>query len=444
MRCLWPSVLATIAAALAAAATPPAWGADIVVENAQVLTLRDGEYRRMTLLVRDGRFAKGQPGEDAERIDLAGSYVIPGLAEMHAHLPAPRLDVPRYREDVLFLWVANGVTRARGMLGHPSHLALRDAVARHETIGPALLLSGPSFSGGSARDAGQAASRVREQKAIGYDFLKIHPGLAADVFQAIAGTATAEGIRFAGHVTESVGLFASLAAGQHTIDHLDGFIETLVAPEHLASRRPAWFGADLVPHVDPDRIPALVAALRESGAAVVPTETLLENVAGDLEALQARPEHAYLPHTLRAGYARAVGGFNPEAARRFLALRKRLIGAAFQGGVPILLGSDSPQIFNVPGFSIHRELTALVAAGLTPREAIAAGTVAPADFYGQADRWGAIAPGLDADFVALAADPLADIRATRQIVGVMVRGRYFDRPTLDAGLADIRERYRQP
>lgn len=444
MRCAWSRVFTTIVAAAAAVGTSRAEGADadIVVENAQVLTMRDSAFRRMTLLVRDGRFAAAAPGEDAERIDLAGSYIIPGLAEMHAHIPGQRLDVPGYRDDVLFLWVANGVTRARGMLGHPSHLALRDAVARHETLGPALILSGPSFSGGSARQAEQAAQRVRAQKAAGYDLLKIHPGLAPDVFAAVARAATAADIRFAGHVTESVGLFGVLAAGQHTIDHLDGFVETLVAPEHLANRRPAWFGADLLPHADPARIPALVAALREAGAAVVPTETLLENVAGDLEALQARAESVYLPPTLRAGYARAVGGFNQDAAKRFLALRKRLINAAFRGGVPILLGSDAPQIFNVPGFSIHRELAALVAAGLTPFEAIAAGTVAPAAFYGQAHQWGAIAPGLDADFIALAADPLADISATRKIVGVMVRGRYLNRQALDAGLADIRNRYR--
>ena len=416
--------------------------ADVVLENALVLTMRDGpEYSRGALLVRDGRFAEGEPAPDARRIDLGGSYIVPGLAEMHAHVPTQRLDVPGYREDVLFLWVANGVTRARGMLGHPSHLELRGALARHDVLGPALVTSGPSFSGGSARDAQAAAQRVRDQKAAGYDFLKIHPGMSADVFQAVAEAANAEGIRFAGHVTESVGLFASLKAGQHTIDHLDGFLETLVAPERLENRRPSWFGADLVPFVDERRIPAMVAALRTAGAAVVPTETLLENVSAKLSDLQAREENAYLPRNLRIGYARAVGGFDADAATKFLDLRKRLIAAAFRGGVPILLGSDSPQIFNVPGFSIHRELAAMVAAGLTPFEAITTGTTAPARFYGQEQTWGAIAPGLDADALVLAADPLANIAATREIVGVMVRGRYLDRAELDAGLADIRKRY---
>lgn len=431
-------------AAAACGATSPAAAAasDLVVENARVLTMRDGPaYRRMPLVVRAGKFAEAPAAADARVVDLAGKYVIPGLAEMHAHVPTVRLDNPHYRDDVLFLWVANGVTRARGMLGHPSHLELRDALARHEVLGPALFTSGPSFSGGSARNAARAAARVREQKAAGYDFLKIHPGMSNAVFQAVAEAANGAGIRFAGHVTESVGLFASLRAGQHTIDHLDGFIETLVPPERLQGRSPTWFGADLVADVAEERIPALAAALKEARVAVVPTETLLENVTGSLAALQARAEHAYLPRNLRVAYARAVGRFDEAAAAEFLGLRKRLIKAAHQAGVPILLGSDSPQIFNVPGFSIHRELEAMVAAGLTAFDALAAGTAAPATFYAQNARWGTIAPGRDADFVVLAADPLANIGNTRRIEGVMVRGRYLDRAQLDAGLATIRERY---
>ena len=428
---------ATGAACSAAAAT-----SDVVVANALVLTMRDGpEYQRMSLVVRDGKFSDATVATDVRvLVDLADKYIIPGLAEMHAHVPTPRLDEPHYRDDVLFLWVANGVTRARGMLGHRSHLELRDALARHEVLGPALFTSGPSFSGGSARET-RAAQRVLRQKNAGYDFLKIHPGMAEEVFNAVASAANAEGIRFAGHVTESVGLFASLRAGQHTIDHLDGFLETLVAPEHLQDRAPSWFGADLVSRVEAKRIPALVAALRDAGAAVVPTETLLENVTGSLAELRARAEYAYLPRNLRVGYARAVGRFDAAAAANFLGWRKRLIKAAHDGGVPILLGSDSPQIFNVPGFSIHRELEAMVAAGLTPFEALDTGTRAPAAFYEQGERWGTIAPGRDADFVVLNADPLADIANTRNIHAVMVRGRYLDRAELDAGLAAIRERY---
>lgn len=434
---------ASIVAAAAAATTQ---GADLTLANAHVLTMHEGpSYQSIEIVVRDGKFAAGPAGEDTDTIDLTGRFVIPGLTEMHAHVPVPRMDSPGYREDVLFLWVANGVARARGMMGHPSHLALRDAIAAHETLGPALMISGPSFSGGSVHDAATAEQRVRDQKAAGYDFLKIHPGLSETAFHAVARTAVAEGIAFAGHVTAAVGLIDSLQARQETIDHLDGFIEALVAPDRLLDRNATWFGADLSADVELDRVPALVAALKAAGAAVVPTETLLENVAGDLAAQQAREEYAYLPETLRESYSRAVQGsargFTTASAARFLDLRKRLIGAAHDAGVPILLGSDSPQIFNTPGFSIHRELAAMVAAGLTPFEAIASGSTVPAAFYGESDAWGSIAPGRDADLIVLRDDPLADIANTRSIEAVMVRGRYIGREELDAGLADIRGRY---
>ncbi len=423
-----------------------AHGADLRLTNSQVLTMDSGPtYEVRDIVVREGKFTSSNASQDAQTIDLTGMYVIPGLAEMHAHVPVPRMDSPGYREDVLFLWVANGVTRARGMMGHPSHLELREAIAAHEVLGPALTISGPSFSGGSVRDVASAEQRVRDQKAAGYDFLKIHPGLSAAAFEAVARTANEAGIAFAGHVTGAVGLLDSLKAKQQTIDHLDGFVETLVAPARLADRQASWFGADLVMDVDSDRIPTLIEALTASGAAVVPTETLLENVAGDLAESQAREEYAYLPENLRRSYSRAVAGsaraFTPESAARFLSLRKRLIGAAHDAGVPILLGSDSPQIFNTPGFSIHRELGAMVASGLTPYEAIASGSTVPAEFFGESETWGGILPGREADLIVLRDDPLIDIDNARSIEAVMVRGRYLAREELDAGLADIRARY---
>ena len=422
--------------------------ADTVIRGARVLTMLDGpEYRQMDLVVRDGVIVDEAPAANATVIDATGKFVIPGLTEMHAHVPVVRFDqgAERYREDVLFLWVANGVTLARGMMGHPSHLELRGALESNEVLGPRLITSGPSFSGRD-RTVAAASARVREQKAAGYDLLKIHPGLPPEVFHAVASTANNEGIEFSGHVTGSVGLIASLEAGQRTIDHLDGFVETLVEPTRLSNRNPSWFGADLAYDADETRVEATLDALLESGAALVPTETLLENVAGALEELQSRDEYAYLPPNLRTGYSNAVRGsanaFTPDSAKTFLALRKRLIGAAFRAGIPVLLGSDSPQIFNVPGFSIHHELQAMAAAGLTPFEAIATGTTAPAEFYGQADLWGSIAPGGSADLIVLRDDPLADIGNTRSIDAVMVRGRYLSREELDAGLKDIRERYR--
>ena len=421
-------------------------GDTVIVDVGVISMLEPGVQEGQNVTVRNGRIVaigRGEVPENARIIDGSGRFLIPGLAEMHAHVPVEN----PYRDDVLFLWVANGVTMARGMIGHPTHLALREDLLAHRTLGPRLLTSGPPMSGRLA-SAEEMAARVREQKEAGYDFLKIIGGLPGKAFEAVAVEANRVGISFAGHVTASVGLQASLEAGQTTIDHLDGYMQAVTPdagsyPESYLT----WFGEALAPHVDPGLIPRAVAFTKASGGAVVPTETLLENTAHayDWEAMSMRPQFAYVPKDIRErdiGYLKQMArNASAEKAARFLGIRKTLIKALHDGGVPVLLGSDSPQILNVPGFSIHRELAAMVVAGLTPFEALASGTTAPAAFSG-ASAWGAIEVGRDADLVLLNANPLLDIANTQRIEGVMVRGRWLDRATLDAGLSDIEERYR--
>ena len=441
-------LVALLAAAVAADET--------VIARVDVISmLEPGIQADRDVTVRDGTIVAVDAGGSAEVsdttrvIDGTDRFLIPGLAEMHAHVPVE----PVYRDEVLFLWVANGVTVARGMLGHPDHLALRDDLLAHRVLGPRLITSGPSFSGRTGGGPEAVRARVRAQQRAGYDFLKIHPGLTAAEFEALVATARDVGMEFAGHVTAAVGLWRSLEAGQTTVDHLDGYFDVLVPEDADVPEGSSFsFGLGLTPFVDPDRIAAAAARTRALGGAVVPTETLSENTAGAhaWEAMTERPEFRYLPAELRENYVarlqRAAQAVTPETGVEFLALRKRLIGALHDAGAPVLLGSDSPQVFNVPGFSIHRELEAMVAAGLTPYEALATGTTAPAAFFGTtkwgATKWGAIAPGRDADVVLLEADPLADIGNTRRIAGVMVRGRWLDRAEIDAGLAAIAERHR--
>ena len=185
-----------------------------------------------TVIVRDGRIAEiGSAGkikvpDGATRIDGAGKYLMPGLAEMHGHIPPP--DAPKaYTEAVLYLYAANGITTVRGMLGAPNQLELRDKANRGEIVSPTLYLAGPSFNGNSVNSPEQAVSMVRRQKQEGWDLLKVHPGITRDEYDAMAKTAKEVGIRFAGHVPAEVGLIHALEKGQETIDHVDGYIEYL-------------------------------------------------------------------------------------------------------------------------------------------------------------------------------------------------------------------------
>ena len=138
---------------------------------------------------------------------------------MHAHVPGQRRG-EQYTRDILVLFLANGVTTVRGMLGEDWHLYLRDRLEKQKWPGPRLITSGPSFNGNSVTSPEQAAERVRQQKTAGYDFLKLHPGLKADEFAAIAQTAKELQIPIAGHVSYEVGLAAALTAQQLSLIHI--------------------------------------------------------------------------------------------------------------------------------------------------------------------------------------------------------------------------------
>jgi imidazolonepropionase-like amidohydrolase len=374
-----------------------------------------------------------------------GKYLMPGLAEMHAHVPSGA-DSRAYRDDVLFLYVANGVTFARGMLGDPEHLTLRSDLAAHRVLGPRLYTSGPSLNGKSVTSAEQGAELVREQQRAGYDFLKLHPGLSRDSFLAIARTAHEVGIPFGGHVSQDVGLQLTLENRQATVDHLDGYVLAVSSAADDRTAHPDNLG--LVMKLEPARIPDVVARTRAAGTWVVPTQTLSENMIGPQrpEVLDARPEMRYVSPKLRADYRKRKQGtldiksLTPELANKYLDLRRQIIRALSDADAGLLLGSDAPQIFNVPGFAAHRELQAMVDAGLTPYQALRMGTAAPAAFLRESGKFGIVAAGASADLMLLDANPLANIANTQKIGGVMVRGRWLSRQFIDERLNELEQR----
>lgn len=403
---------------------------------------KEGVLSDQTVVISDGKIASiGAAGAakvpaSAVKIDGKGKFLMPGLGELHAHIPggnAPDADVER----TLFLYVANGVTTIRGMLGHPRHLAYRDRVAKGDVLGPRIYTSGPSFNGNTAKTPEAATAMVVEQQKAGYDLLKIHPGVPRDAFDAMAARADALKLPFAGHVPEAVGLTRALEAKYRSIDHLDGYVEALV-PNAAGSQT---FGVNLVARADESRLPALVKATRAAGTWQVPTEILLVNWLNDVDpqAMAAWPEMKYVPAQTLANWITQKQGFvskYPQADRqKLLALRRKIIKALHDGGVPFALGSDAPQTWNVPGFSAHRELGALVAAGLTPYQALHSGTANVGTYFGTQASVGTVAAGKRADLILLEANPLTDIANSSRIAGVMVNGRWLSKADIDARLA---------
>jgi imidazolonepropionase-like amidohydrolase len=451
-----PLVLACLCAPLTGPTVPPRGDAHAetgtAFVNVTVIPMdRERRLPAQTVLVRGDRIVEIGPvarvkvPDGGVRVDGRGKFLIPGLAEMHAHIPGGQASDAMV-ERTLFMYVAGGITTVRGMLGHPRHLELRARAARGELLSPTIYTSGPSLNGNSIPDAAAAAKAALEQKEAGYDLLKIHPGVSREAFDTLAATARRIGMPFAGHVPEDVGIARALEARYATIDHLDGYLEAMLREgSPVSADQSEFFGMNLGEHLDESKLPALVEATRRAGVWNVPTQVLLENltVAGSSQALARRPELRYVAPQDLAQWAAVRDGIlaetnsTLESARRMIEMRRRLIKALHVAGAGLLLGSDAPQIYNVPGFSTHRELESLVASGLTPYQALETGTRKVATFFGTQKERGTIEKGKRADLILLDADPLADIRNTTRRSGVMVRGRWLPQAEIEKRLAEV-------
>src|SRR5688572_23929213 len=397
---------------------------------------REEVLANQTVIVENGRITYvGAPRSapaGATTVDGRGKYLMPGIAEFHANVPSGGQAMNAHR--ALTLYALAGVTTARGMLGAPMHIALRDSIARGQLFGPRLLTSGPSFNNNTVTSPAVAVAMVTDQKAAGYDLLKIHPGVPRVAFDSLAATANRLRIPFAGHVPLEIGLDVALTSKYSTIDHLDGFVEAMyTGAQPLTPQANGFFGLGIMRQIDLAKFQSVVDRVKASGVAMVPTQILMDNYANDLtgEQLTSLPEFKYWVPQQVANWRGQKDNIlaQPPAPREqrqeFIALRRRFIKALHDAGVPFLLGSDAPQLWNVPGFSAHRELGSLVAAGLTPYQAIRTGTVAVAKFPGGEGKAGVVRPGARGDLILLDANPLQDVANTLRINGVAVNGRWI-------------------
>lgn len=427
---------------------------EIVFRNVNVIPMNKEEVlMNHDVVIKNGVIrAIGPTGKlwyssDAMVIDAKGKYLLPGLAEMHAHVP-PVDDIAPMK-DVVMLFALKGVTTIRGMLGHPRHIELRSKINSGEIIGPRFITSGPSFNGNSVRTTEAAATMVKEQKQAGYDFLKLHPGLTKENFAAMAATAKEVNIPFAGHVSFDVGVWRAIDAGYATIDHLDGFVESLVPGiENMKEQETGLFGLYIADKANESGIGKLTSSLRSHNIWVVPTQSLPErwfHPTRSADELGNEDEMKYMDTTTVKNWVNNKKNLlnNPNykaaTATKLIEIRRKLIYECNKAGVGLLLGSDAPQVFDVPGFSLYHELQYLVDAGLTPYEALKTGTVNTGKFL-KRDDIGTIKPGSVSDLILLSGNPQKDIRQIKNIEGVMLRNLWMNNDYIKTELKKLEKR----
>ena len=371
--------------------------------------------------------------EGSTVVDAAGKFMIPGLWDMHVHLTDLAADFRSL--------VSHGITGVREMYSGFAPETYSPWRTRPDTpriVAPGMIdapVRPPSPGAIAVRDAEEARFAVQLLAANRAEFIKVYSSLSREAYFALADEARRLGIAFAGHVPESVTPAEAANAGQLSQEHLINILascssredelrveraQLLTDPSLSVMERARRFGwpqeEGLFDTYDPKKAAALFDTFIDHGVWQVPTLVVSKYHAAVtpeskgfmmLEGLEDYPTFTkHVANTLR----------------RY----QQLVGDMHAAGVQFLAGSDAGPATGVPlGISLHEELELLVQSGLTPMEALQTATRNPAFYFGILTLMGTVEAGKSADLVLLDANPLDDIRNTRKIHGVVVRGKYF-------------------
>ena len=426
----------------------------------------------MTVIISAGRITGLGPSRTlpapagARVVDATGKFLIPGLWDMHIHLDDPELwptHVTREEEEKVFpLLIANGITGVRDMGGSLEQLQeWRQKITLGQMLGPRMVFSGPFVDGnypefswlGSLRVTTEAEGReaVRSLHRRGADFIKVYTTLPRAAYFGLADEANKLGVVFAGHVPDRISAAEASDAGQKSIEHMQNLLLACSTNEAAFRKTIAETYDDpkaaLTPldRGDPavlasfskEKCDALFARFARNGTWQCPTlHNNWRHAHSFDKALTNDPRACYYPASFRAYWKKRSldDEKRPERAARLQAYYLKLFALVKdmrRAGVNILAGSDAgANEYSFPGFSLHDELAELVAAGLTPMEALQSATLNAAKYLGMTDAFGTVEAGKMADLVLLDANPLDDIRNTRKIAAVILNGQLIDKPAL--------------
>ncbi len=442
----------------------------LVFTNVNVVDTRDGRILPdMTVVVRSGRiqavarFGLISENHNVRVINAAGKYIMPGLWDMDVHTAGSSA---AWDEKIIYpLYVANGVTGVRDMGGDPNLLEQQlQRVEDRALPGPHILFAGPFLSSGKSNtqtvavnNPAEAREAVAKLKKRGVNLLTIRSDISRDSYFAVADEAAKLKIQFDGPVPDSITAAEASAAGQRSIERLTGILLACSSKEDALRQQGslALANQDVSPHAsvatlamatyDPEKAWNLFVQLSNNNTWQVPALVWSQTIArlGDTS-LTADPRLKYVPISVRRQWEleKLRLRTSPEVlelATKQSARELELVNIMRRAGVQFMAGSDSPDPYVFPGFSLHTELEWLVESGFSPTQALQSATFNPALFLAKLDKFGVVETGHAADLVLLEANPLEDIRNTRKIAAVVVAGKYYSRQELDKILARIAE-----
>jgi imidazolonepropionase-like amidohydrolase len=439
------------------------------IKNVNIVDVEKGVVKRnQTIVIEDGRIkaigTNTAIPKDAVQINGKGKYLMPGLWDMHFHMWDIIEDGWEINEKVsLPLFLANGVTGVRYMYGNSGLLDLRNRINAGNTQGPRLIISSPILKGTPSkvtamyhiRDTTHARSSIDSFARMGYDLIKVYtcwPDRA--VFFAVAEACRRNHLPFAGHVPATVTAGEAIEAGMSSLEHLHGIREAYASNEaelvrfnaDVCINKRSLFNAldsitsSMVNFFDQRQGDKLARLIKAKNAFATPTQ-FFQNYLEKADKMDsvAKADNLYNRYTPTALKEVFIKSLIPPsqvativtAQKKENAYARKVILHLYQQGVPLLIGTDGPNIALVPGFSVHQEMETLVKIGVSTRAVLQAATINPARNLGLDKRLGSVSTGKEADLLLLDSNPLLNIKNTRKINAVIVRGKLLSRKELD-------------
>lgn len=424
---------------------------DLWIRNVNVVDVRHGTILYQTDLLISGDSIQEilQVGEtivSKDTIDASGLYAIPGLRDMHTH--------NFWNIHFSGYYVANGVLGVRNMYT-PMNLVgpLEDSIKSGLVIGPDYVSAGRVVEGNSPsfpdwivvediNDVGPAVDSLIQE---GSDFVKVYNKLSPAIYQEVVRQARLKGMDVAGHIPMQVSAIDASNAGHRSIEHLLGLFE-LCSDDTLFQEDYGhdWFRAvmssdDLARMtINEDKARTNFRILKENNTYVCPTLTVWNNFLYPDTDFEHDGISTTYPGEVRSFWFGSLQSFrNADSADKDMMKAKyeritQITQLLYRNGVPLLVGTDAINPCVYPGFSIHKELRLMRDCGIPDAEVLRMATLSAAEFLRVEDNEGTVEEGKLASLVLLNSNPLEKIESSSDIHSVILRGRYLDKPALDA------------
>jgi imidazolonepropionase-like amidohydrolase len=428
--------------------------ADLVVRNVNIVDVETGNIsENQTIEIRKGEIAgihdSGTEVAANNTIEASGKYVIPGLWDMHVHFRGGDSLISENKR-LLELYIANGITTVRDAGGDitPAILDWKDQIKAGDMVGPQIFTSGPKLDGPDARWAGSIELQSVDEvpaafdslESLNVDYVKLYDSsISAEVYLAAIEEAEQRGLPVTGHMPFTVDFNEAVSAGLDATEHMYYVLKGASSEEEKITGgvRKGEYGfwpalTEVIETYDEQTAQKTYQQMAESGTALVPTLHI-----GKILAYLNEEDHSedqfleYIPKGIQETYQgrlQSARQQSEEATQRRRNLRERfvnMISDIHEAEVSILAGSDSGPYnsFVYPGVSLHKELQELVAAGLSPLEALQTSIINGPEFFGVSENYGKVRQGFAADLLLLNSNPLEDIQNTRDIHSVIRQGK---------------------